>query len=131
MSAPYILDSRGHKWAVRQTAASGARSFWAQSVDTCPSALPGVVGFYGESENAIRARLGALPKGYLAISDAFSYAPLRVGLIVRRNEDGKEIFCQPGDDENAMRENIAALDEISDDKRATIAAMMLGDYFDA
>lgn len=69
--------------------------------------------------------------GFLAIADGWSYAPLRVGLIVRRDADGKQIYCQPGDDENAMRANIEALDEIPDDKRATIADMMLGDYFDA
>jgi hypothetical protein len=76
--------------------------------------------------------MSALPKGYLPIAGGYSYASLRVGLVVR-NPDGKEIFCQPGDDENAMRENIAALDEISEDvtdaKRGTIADMMLGEYF--
>ena len=71
-----------------------------------------------------------LPKGFLAISSGFSYAPLRVGLIIRRNEDGKQVYCQPGDDETAMRANIEALDEISDDKRDTIAAMTFGEYFD-
>lgn len=70
-----------------------------------------------------------LPRGYFAISESFSYAPLRVGLIVRRNADGKEIFIQPGDDETAMRANIEALEEVADDKRDTIAAMTLGDYF--
>lgn len=70
-----------------------------------------------------------IPKGYLRIAGDWSYAPLRVGLVVRA-PDGEEIYCQPGDDENAMRENIAALDEIDgDDKRATICAMMLGEYF--
>jgi hypothetical protein len=75
--------------------------------------------------------MSPLPKGFLAIADGWSYAPLRVGLIVRRDADGKQIYIQPGDDENAMRANIEALDEIPDDKRATIAGMMLGDYFDA
>lgn len=74
-----------------------------------------------------------LPKGYFAISESFSYAPLRVGLVLRHNVDGKEVYCQPGEDENAMRANIDALDEISDDwrdeKRGTIAAMIFGEYF--
>lgn len=70
-----------------------------------------------------------LPKGYYRIAGGWSYAPLRVGLIVR-NPDGEEIYCQSGDDENAMRANIEALDEIDDDdKRATICAMVLGEYF--
>jgi hypothetical protein len=70
-----------------------------------------------------------LPRGYLPIAGGYSYAPLRVGLSVRA-PDGKEIYCQPGDDETAMRANIDALDEIEEgDKRATIADMVLGGYF--
>lgn len=50
-----------------------------------------------------------------------------------RAPNGWEIFIQPGDAEDAMRENIAALDEISEDvtdaKRGTIADMLLGEYF--
>lgn len=69
---------------------------------------------------------------YQDIGGGYSFAELRVGLVVR-NPAGKEIYCQPGDDATAMRENIAALDEISEDvtdaKRGTIADMTLGDYF--
>ena len=69
---------------------------------------------------------------YQEIGGGYSFAELRVGLIVR-NSAGKEIFCQPGDDANAMRETIAALDEISEDtadaKRGIIADMALGEYF--
>lgn len=76
---------------------------------------------------------GSKPYGYLAISEDYSYAPLRVGIAVRRNADGREVYCQPGDDENAMRANIDALDEVSDDwrdsKRRTVADMVLGEYF--
>jgi len=70
---------------------------------------------------------------YQEIGGGYSFAVLRVGLVVR-NPAGKEIYCQPGDDANAMRENIAALDEISPDvtdaKRAIIADMTLGEYFE-
>jgi hypothetical protein len=76
--------------------------------------------------------MSELPKGHLAIAGGYSYAPLRVGLIVR-NPAGKSVYVQPGDDETAMRETIDALDEISDDvtdaKRAIIADMALGEYF--
>jgi hypothetical protein len=69
---------------------------------------------------------------YQEIGGGYSFASLRVGMTVR-NPAGKEIYIQPGDDENTMRENITALDEISEDvtdaKRGTIAGMMLGDYF--
>lgn len=69
---------------------------------------------------------------YQEIGGGYSFAALRVGLVIR-NSAGQEIYCQPGDDENTMRENIAALDEISEDvtdaKRGTIADMVLGEYF--
>ena len=66
------------------------------------------------------------------IGGGYSFQSLRVGLIVR-NPAGTQIYIQPGDDETAMRENIAALDEISEDvtdaKRGIIADMTLGEYF--
>lgn len=69
---------------------------------------------------------------YQEIGGGYSFATLRVGMTIR-NPAGREIYIQPGDDENAMRENIAALDEISEDvtdaKRGTIADMVLGEYF--
>ena len=70
-----------------------------------------------------------LPIGYLRIAGDWSYAPLRHGLIVRA-PDGTERYCQPGDDEAAIRDIIAALDEIeSGEKRAGVCAVALGDYF--
>lgn len=65
---------------------------------------------------------------YLNIAGGYSYAPLRVGLVVR-NPQGREAYFQPGDDEAAIRETIEALDEIPEDKQAIIADMALGDYF--
>lgn len=73
--------------------------------------------------------MNELPKGYLRIAGDWSYAPLRVGLVIRA-PNGKEVYCQPGDDEVAMRLNIEALGEIEgDEARATICAMILGEYF--
>lgn len=84
--------------------------------------MPQHLGFSGED----------CTKGFTAIGGGYSFAELRVGLVVR-NPAGQEIYCQPGDDANAMRENIAALDEISEDvtdvKRGTIADMALAEYF--
>lgn len=69
------------------------------------------------------------PAGYTEITPGgFSYARLRVGLIVRA-PDGSEVYCQPGDDTAAMLANIEALEEVAEDKRPTIAAMALGEYF--
>lgn len=69
---------------------------------------------------------------YEPIGGGYSYASLRVGLVVR-NPEGREIYVQPGDDEAAMRANIEALDEWSenpaDPKRGSIADMILGDCF--
>lgn len=69
---------------------------------------------------------------YQEIGGGYSFAWAGAGLVVR-NPAGKEIYCQPGDDAAAMRENIDALDEISEDvddaKRGTIVDMVLGEYF--
>jgi hypothetical protein len=69
--------------------------------------------------------------GYQPIGGGYEYAALRIGLSIR-NPQGKEIYVQPGD-EIAMREKLAALDEISldaeDAERGAIADMLLGDYF--
>lgn len=69
---------------------------------------------------------------YQDIGGGYSFARLRVGLTVR-NPAGTEIYIQPGDDELAMLNNILALGDISEDvtdeKRGTIADMMLGEYF--
>lgn len=77
-------------------------------------------------------KLDCVGTRYMPIGGGYAYAALRIGLIVR-NPRGREVYCQPGDDESAMRANIQALDEISLDpnnaKRATIADMILGDYF--
>lgn len=70
--------------------------------------------------------------GYLAIGGGYSYATLRVGMVVR-NPAGAEIYIQPGDDRVTMMDNINALDEVSEDiddpARGRIADMVLGDYF--
>lgn len=69
---------------------------------------------------------------YMPIGGGYEYAALRVGLMVR-NPAGLEVYIQMGDDANAMRANLAALDEISldadDPKRGIIADMLLSDYF--
>ena len=66
------------------------------------------------------------------IGGGYSYTPLRVGLIVRA-PNGREIYVQPGDAERIMRENIASLDEVSeninDEGRGLIADIVLGEYF--
>jgi hypothetical protein len=70
---------------------------------------------------------------YYEIGGGYSYAVCRSGGVAVRNAAGAEIFAQPGDDAKAMHDNIAALDEISEDisdaKRGTIADMILGEYF--
>lgn len=71
---------------------------------------------------------------YMPIGGGYAYASLRCGLTVRA-PSGAEIYIQMGDDETAMRDNIAALDDISldadDAKRGIIADMILADYFNA
>lgn len=71
-----------------------------------------------------------LPRGFLEVTpDGFSYAEHRVGVSLR-SPDGRIVYFQPGDDTAAILETIAALEEVTPDKRATIAAMALGDYFE-
>lgn len=69
---------------------------------------------------------------YQPLGGGYAYASLRCGLTIR-NPQGREIYVQMGDDEEAMRDNLKALDEISldcdDPKRAMIADMLLGEYF--
>jgi hypothetical protein len=69
---------------------------------------------------------------YQPLGGGYAYASLRVGLVIQ-NPNGQEVYCQPGDDETAMRANLESLDEISLDcdnpKRATIADMLLSEYF--
>jgi hypothetical protein len=70
--------------------------------------------------------------GYMPIGGGYEYAALRHGLSIR-HPSGKEIYVQMGDDEAAMRENLASLDEVSldanNEKRGIIADMLLGEYF--
>ena len=74
--------------------------------------------------------MSGAPKGYSEITpDGFSYARLRVGLVVRA-PNGREVYCQPGDDSAAMLATIEALEEHEDESgRALLAEMALGDYF--
>lgn len=69
---------------------------------------------------------------YLQIAGGYAWAPLRVGLVLR-NPAGSEVYCRPGDDETAMREELEALEEAIDgmahDKAAALADMALGEYF--
>lgn len=69
---------------------------------------------------------------YQDIGGGYSYASLRVGMVVR-NPAGQEVYCQPGDEETAMRETIEALEELSADvdseKLAAVTDMALGEYF--
>lgn len=69
---------------------------------------------------------------YMPLGGGYAYSALRHGLVIR-NPQGREVYCQPGDDEAAMRENLEALDEWGLDpdcpKRGAIADMLLGEYF--
>ena len=72
------------------------------------------------------------PDPYMPLGGGYAYAALRNGLVVR-NPEGREVYFQPGDDEAAIRENLAALDDwsvdVGDAKRGVIADMVLGEYF--
>jgi hypothetical protein len=64
---------------------------------------------------------------YQEIAGPYSYARLRVGMVIRCGSI--ERYIQPGDDTATMMETIESLEEIPETTRATIADMALGDYF--
>jgi len=71
-----------------------------------------------------------LPQGYFQLPAKYSYAPLRVGLVLR-NPWGREVYFQPGDDESIIRETLASLDECDDPRIAEDCAIVaLSAYFD-
>lgn len=70
-----------------------------------------------------------LPKGYLSISLDYSYAPMRVGTAIRHNATGQDVYFQPGDASNGIRDIIEALDELPDDKIDAITNIALEGYF--
>lgn len=72
--------------------------------------------------------MAKLPRGYLALGAGFSYAPLRVGLVLRA-PDGCEVYFQPGDDETAIRETIDALAEVDAARIDHVARCALDGYF--
>jgi hypothetical protein len=50
------------------------------------------------------------------------------GVSLRCLYSEKEVFFQPGDDANAFRDSIDALDEVNEDKRAVIFDMIASEY---
>ena len=67
---------------------------------------------------------------YQPIAGEYSYAKLRVGTVLR-NAMQQEVYFQPGDDEATLLDSIDALDEIADDgRRAVVADIAFGGYFD-
>ncbi len=69
---------------------------------------------------------------YQPLGGGYAYASLRVGLSIIA-PSGAEIYVQPGDAETAMRENLAALDDVSldvdDPTRGRITDMLLSEHF--
>ena len=65
---------------------------------------------------------------YSDIGGGYRFAVLRVGAAMIA-PNGREVYFQPGDDTAAIIEAVEALDELPDDRRATIADMAFGEYF--
>ena len=53
---------------------------------------------------------------------------LRVGLTIENLISGASVYIQPGDDEATMRDTVDALQEVPENKRDTIADMVLSEY---
>ncbi len=65
---------------------------------------------------------------YLSIGGGYQFAELRVGASLK-NPQGREVYFQPGDDTQTIRENVEALQDVAPDKLDVIADMVLGGYF--
>jgi hypothetical protein len=52
------------------------------------------------------------------------------GFLLRRLQDTKEVFFQPGDDAASIRDSIDALDELPENKQDTVFDMVCSNYFD-
>ena len=70
-----------------------------------------------------------LPNGYIRISTHYAYAPLRIGLSLMRLHDKKEVYFQPGDHEDAIYRDIAALSDLDAKLLNNITHMVIGEYF--
>lgn len=66
---------------------------------------------------------------YQDIGGGYRFALHRVGASLI-NPRGQAVYFQPGDDTAAITDTIEALDEIPDNRRATIADIALSAYFD-
>ena len=63
-------------------------------------------------------------------SDNFEAISLRVGTILRRLADTKEVYFQPGDDETSIRDSIEAIEaEVAPAKQNAIFDMISSEYF--
>lgn len=66
--------------------------------------------------------------GYIAIAGGWSYAPTRIGKVLRA-PDGEQVYFQPGDDESEFMAQVEAIQELPDNRQDAIAAMIFGEYF--
>ena len=68
----------------------------------------------------------------VTLTETVDYAiiALRVGVILRRKSDKREVYFQPGDAEAGIREIADAINEHGDDRlKAHCAHVALSDYF--
>lgn len=69
-----------------------------------------------------------IPNGYIAIAGDWSYAPTRVGKVLRA-PDGEQVYFQPGDDESEFMAQVEAIQEWPEDRQWIAADIVLGEYF--
>lgn len=70
-----------------------------------------------------------MPKGYISIAGGWSYAPTRVGKVLRA-PNGRQVYFQPGDDEAEFMEQVEAIGELNKHSREAVADIAFGAYFD-
>lgn len=51
------------------------------------------------------------------------------GIVLTSNRAGREVFFQPGDDAQIMRDNIDALEEVDQERRDSVFDIVASQYF--
>lgn len=63
-------------------------------------------------------------------TDNFAAFEMRgAGMLLRHKTDGKEVFFQPGDDAETLRDILASLDEVPENRRDVCFDIACGEYF--
>lgn len=78
----------------------------------------------------VRGRAMSTSLSYITLGGGYSYAAPTCGGVVLRNPNNKEVYFQPGDHEQVIRDTIDALSECDEDLVDIVAQIAFSEYFD-